>query len=226
MFPIETAPVETLPPSLQREASRLVKGAATRETPFFIHLLGSPAAGKSSFARALSKNFPNPVPTLIAFDRIMESMPEYKAENDIVKAFSLYELPARAAGYVVLKNLIDKKADILLDHTGSRPDHVEMLKHTKALNYRILVIRIVAEKSTAKERIGKRQALEGRHTPISYVDERDRIITSLIPAYRNVAEFYTEVANDGHSDNPESVFAESCEKIVGIIDLLKSPKSA
>ena len=213
-FPIETPSPETCFPSLLSLVSERLDAAQRRAEPFFVHTLGIPAAGKSSFSRHLHKSFPKDPPAFVAFDAIMEAMPEYKAEPDSVHAFKLYELPARGAGYLLLKGLIDKKADILLDHSGARPDHAVLLRYAKTLGYKIFVVRLLADKETSKARIRKRQLQEGRHTPLDYIDDRERGINALVGDYKKIADTYMEISNDRELQTPSDAFEKACSSIL------------
>jgi len=222
VFPIETPSYEELPQSLSREVFRILDAAQSRETPVFIHTLGIPGAGKTTFARLLHSKLPDPKPSLVYFDGLMESMPEYKAEPDPVKAFDIFEEPARAAGYLLLKNLIEKKSCILLDHSGSRADHVEMLRYAKQFGYRVIVARIVADKSTVKERILKRQEIEERFTPLNYVDERELVINGLLDQYKMIADFYMEVPNEDGGNQPWEYLSQHCDEVLAAYNRLIS----
>jgi len=180
-------------------------------------MLGIPAAGKSTFSRSLKQSFSKDPPTLVAFDSIMEAMPEYRAEPDSVKAFKLYELPARMAGYFLLKRLIEKKADILLDHSGARADHVAMLCYAKALGYKVIVVRLLADKETSKVRILKRQVEEGRHTPLDYIDDREKGIDALVGDYRKIANTYMEILNNQNVQEPSSSFEKACSSVLKVV---------
>lgn len=132
---------------------------------------------------------------LIAFDGIMKAMPEYRAESDSKKAFALCELPARNAGYVMLKQLLDKRASILFDHGASFEAHVDLLRFAKQRGYHVILVRVTISPEVAKQRIQARQSEEGRHTPLHYVDERKAQLDCLLSAYREAADSLIDIEN-------------------------------
>lgn len=223
-FPIETPLQKDLLPALARVVATIAKSATTREHPYFVHTLGIPGSGKSSFVNALADQMKDRPPTVVAFDRLMEQVPEYRTHQDREQAFKQYELPAREAGYLLLRRLIEKGADILLDHSGAFPKHVDMLRYAKeAKHYRVIIVRIMVDLETAKKRIAIRQSIEGRHTPLDYVDERNRIVTELLPAYRDVADVYAEISNEREAGaSPQALVEETAKIAIAVLNAVRA----
>jgi predicted ABC-type ATPase len=224
-FPIETPEWSDLSPSLGKIIREIVAGAGAQSNPFLLHTAGIPGAGKSSLADSLEKSLADLFPVRVAFDKIMCAIPEYSAEPDSLLAFSKYELPARAAGYLLVKNLMEKRANIIFDHSASFPKHVDLLKFAKSLGYKVAFVRIVAAPETVKKRILARQAVEGRHTPLNYVDERLVIIEKLLEDYKAVSDVYFEIQNDDRPlVNRMAFFQDASERIAkGVRDLVAKP---
>ncbi|MDD3030261.1 MAG: zeta toxin family protein [Alphaproteobacteria bacterium] len=209
-FPIETPNEREIDPEILSVVEAVRRKAAAKDAPVLIHTAGVPGAGKSSFARALARRL-DPI-TLLAFDAIMEAIPSYRTMANKEEAFARYELPARAAGYWLVRELIAKKADILFDHSASFPKHVDLLRFAKGAGYSIVFVYVRTPSKIAKERILARQRKEGRHTPLSYVDERLTIIEALLDRYKRLADVYAVIDNDTHRDDL-SFFANEAQKL-------------
>ena len=214
MFPIETLCENELLPFLARETARILRKAETSDRPVFLHMLGVPGSGKSSAVSVLLDRLTDYPPTYVGFDRLMESIPDYQALEDKAAAFHQYELPARAAGYSLLKRLVEKRANILLDHGGSFPQNIEMLRYARQeMGYSVIVVHIATSPETAKRRVWARQEIEGRHTPLDYIDERDQIVNRLLDGYKAVAHAYFEIPNELDMDDKEENFGVDCDWI-------------
>lgn len=213
-FPIPVLKVQDLPPSLALVVEELNRSAVPQASPFLLHMAGIPGAGKSSLVAPLSKLLAQHYPAIIGFDRIMSALPEYKAEKDPEKAFHLYEKPAREAGYFLIKELIEKRANIIFDHGGASPAHVNLLLYAKQAGYRVIMIHVSAPLDAIKNRFQQRQLQEGRHTPVSYIDERSARIARLLKKYRTIASDFIEVENeDMDVTTRASFFDETVRKI-------------
>lgn len=200
--------------SLRPHLTAILCNATREQAPFFVHTLGAPGAGKSSLVAALQHELPETRrPAVVAFDRLMAALPEYQRQTDRVEAFRLYEGPARAAGYALLRELVDRRSDILLDHSGAFANHVTMLEHVKGQGYKVVVLHVLTDIDAAKRRVAARAETEGRHTPLDYVDQRDAIVRDLAPAYRAVADCYFEISNDQASTDWLEHMADQCRAI-------------
>ena len=216
-FPIATPNQADLLPSLQIAIEEVCRNAVSQEKPFLLHTIGVPGSGKSSLVDALDENLADQSPSVVGFDRLMIAMPEYQnaAEINLEEAFSLYQLPAREAGYVLVKKLMGLKANIIFDHTAAHANQVELMKYAKEQGYSIVLVRIIAETNDIKARIKKRTATGGRHTPLEYVDDRLAIIEGLLDKYQAVADTYFEVRNDDVPVPEQREFFKTASEQIG-----------
>ena len=170
----------------------MIEGALAHTTPAahpkILHMLGIPASGKTTYLR----DNPSPGAVLISFDAIMESLPEYRNDNRRVgaeKAFAKWESCARAIGYELLFRSIERKLDIMFDHSGSRPDHVRLLEELKLNHgYRIEIVALKIDEGLAV----RRAATRDRHLPPEYIAQRKHVLDGLVPQYRAIADDYAE----------------------------------
>ncbi|MEM5517831.1 zeta toxin family protein [Henriciella sp. AS95] len=203
-FPVETQQIENLPHGLDLIVNRRLASSFSRAAPFFVHMLGVPGAGKSVIARMLYGTITSwlpEAPSYVGFDRLMAEIPAYQDTPDIVEAFAKYELPARAAGYALLKELISKRASIFLDHGGSAAEHPEILRLAKRqFGYRIYVVSVEVDNDICQSRIEARAKAEGRHTPPDYISERALQIEEMVPEYTDISDQFFAFKNNTQSD--------------------------
>ena len=176
-------PLTTLPPA-----------PPTSKTPFIIHMLGPPGTGKSLYARMLLASLDSVGLDAIAFDGVMAQMPGYAQARraDAAAAFRSYEMPARWLGYHRLFDRLNTRCNILFDHSGAVPGHIDLLKDARErLGYNIVVCRLTAPLETALYRVRRRYgAGAGRHTPFNYLQERADMVDKLSPDYEAVADVF------------------------------------
>lgn len=187
-----------LPADLQDILERALADAASRERPYLIHMLGPPGAGKSTMAALLAPALERALkrrPAIVSFDAIMEEIPDYRTMADPIEAFQRFEVAAREAGYALIRALLTRRADLLIDHGGSAPEHPAILAFAIAEGYSVYVVEVTADPTQLRRRIALRQSREGRHTPPAYLDDRERAIGQLRPAYRQLARRFIRIDN-------------------------------
>jgi len=198
-FPIQTSELTDLQHGLDRIVGDKLRGALGSSQPLIVHMLGIPGAGKTVFAQplfeCLNRRLADTL-TYVGFDQLMSDIPLYKSSRDPVSAFTAFELPARAAGYALLKGLLDKRASILFDHGGASPDHVEILRYAiNRLGYSAFMVHVKCSADEATKRINRRAEIEGRHTPAHYVEDRQNIIDDLTPRYLKLLHGFAMLDN-------------------------------
>jgi predicted kinase len=169
------------------DASELIERRLRGLTPALdaniTHMLGIPGSGKSTYVRDLPKRNT----AVISFDSIMETLPGYNSDminRGIETAFANWEPPAREIGYEMLFRAVDRRFNIVMDHSGARPDHLEMLKHLRdEKDYTVSIVAMLVDTDVAIERAAKRT----RYLPPAYIPERKKIIDAMLPAYQAVA---------------------------------------
>lgn len=156
--------------------------------PYILHMLGIPATGKSTFVETL--NHANTI--VVSFDSIMEALPEYQLDKEQLgqtQAFINWETIACEIGYEILFRGIEGRCNIIVDHSGARADHLELLAYSKKqLGY---AIRIVAMLVNTEIAILNGQMRE-RFVPLRYFYERANTINELLPRYKEIADSYQE----------------------------------
>jgi predicted ABC-type ATPase len=217
-FPIETLEYHQILPSLRKTISDIIEKSISQEKPYIIHMLGVPGSGKSTVMKEIWNTLKRRPAAVVGFDRLMETIPEYHQGSDRQKSFSEFELPARAAGYVLIKELLQKQSDILFDHGGASAAHADLLSFAKSKGYTVAVIQVTAHPDIAKKRILERQLAEGRHTPPSYVDERIKIIENILPSYKTTADYFFEISNEQDILNSTAHLKNAADKICECID--------
>lgn len=210
--------VGDIPAPLQGEVLRILQSAVPQADPVLIHLLGPPGSGKSTVAALLAQATRASCPTIVAFDQLMESVPAYRDSPDREDAFRTWELPAREAGYTLLRLLLGKRITIILDHSGAVPSHVELLRHARqSQHYYVAVIRVLTPLETAASRIAARHTDGGRFVPLHYLADRHAAIEVLLDGYRSVAHYYADISNELDGVAGRQFLADECLHLAGQI---------
>ena len=181
-----------LPPALTRELNAHPAAAA----PLLINLCGIPGAGKSTLLRQL-RNRPEYAGFLpLAFDELMEQLPEYRAESDPERAFRRGEAPARALGYALLEQAVARRLNLLFEHSSACPEHVALFRALRQLPerpYRIRMLYLACPPELARRRIAGR----ARFVPPELIRQRHAVLTDLINRYyrsdREVVDEFIEL---------------------------------
>jgi predicted kinase len=159
------------------------------EAPVILHTLGVPGSGKSTFLNAYNKH--NKV--VISFDDIMENIQSYQQDRNLLGveyAFQRWELCARAIGYELLFRAIARRLNIIFDNSGSRRDHVELLQELKNIHrYTVNIIHFDISEELALARAAQRE----RYLPPHYIPERRKVIESLLPDYKILADRFDTI---------------------------------
>lgn len=163
--------------------------------PCLMHMLGIPAAGKSTYYQEHKDEFPPHV--FVGFDTVMEALPLYQKDlekHGSVYAFRRWELPARVIGYELLERAIAAKKNIFFDHGGTPTAHAELLRNIKVLGYRTEMIYIKCDVDVAQKRaIEREKKTYRRHTPPQIIIDRAKLTEDLVPVYKEIVDDFIEV---------------------------------
>lgn len=162
-----------------------LKKGIPQEIPFLINVSGIPGAGKSTLCRKLLDMDTNSSAIYIGFDAIMEdkSLPYIKeAINNSEEAFKRWELSARIVGYELLRRAKENKYLIILDHSSASSQHVDLFNLFLSDGYKVHFYFVAISEDEAKKRVKNRK----RHVPLNYIEERSRILQSLLPEYKRI----------------------------------------
>ena len=190
--------------------ARIIAGAEIVSQPVFVHMLGIPGSGKSSFLKILHKASQYK-PTMLGFDQVMQSLPSYQQTEDKIAGFAQYEIPARSTGYKILNGLIAKRAHILFDNGGSAESHPDLLRHARdEQEYELAFVWMKTPLEIARARVDFRAVEQGQHTPLHYLEDRAAKLDKLMSTYRSLTPHFYEFEN-GH-DGIEN-FTIAAEKL-------------
>lgn len=167
-----------------------LQGLKSVSKPELRQISGIPGAGKSTYcATHLPKNF-----LFLSFDKIMISMPSYQrdlAQFGQVAAFQKYEMPARIIGYELLRRAMNMKLNIMFEHSGTNPAHLELFKNIHKKGYHTAVDFIVCDTSLAIKRAEERAKKINRYVPESLILERASGFKEYVSAYQKLTKSIT-----------------------------------
>lgn len=180
---------DTLPPDVSPEetgaafaavAERFKAAAQSSERPLLINISGLPGAGKTFIARRLLQQKPNWV--YISFDELMEALPAYRAEAAVnpETAFRRWEIPARFAGYSLLKECVERRLSILFEHSNANSAHLDLYRKIMTKGYEVEIRFIDAPPELVLPRVAARP----RFFPPEGVTERWKLLRCLLPEYQ------------------------------------------
>ena len=156
--------------------------------PVLTIISGIPYSGKSTF---IKDNTVEPeLSIIISFDTIMKKLSYYNKLISIDKkiAFSKCELPARIIGYELLQKSIEKKINIIFEHSSTPPEHLELYSEISDRHaYHVKLIYLKCSVETAKKRAEKNNFKrdQGRYTPLEYIDSRYDAIKKMLIKYKD-----------------------------------------
>ena len=207
--------LKTLMPSINQLITSDYKAIKSKETEAIIadnlrglqpvaqpelrQISGIPGAGKSTFcATHQLKNF-----LFLSFDKIMISLPSYQkdlAKFGNVVAFQNHEMTARIIGYELLRRAMNMKLNIMFEHSGTNPAHLELFKNIHKKGYHTAVDFIVCDTALAIKRAEERAKKINRYVPKSLILERAAGIKKYATAYQKLANAVTfyDGANNFH----------------------------
>lgn len=166
-----------------------LKDIQVTNSPVLHQVSGAPGSGKSIFCHRFLMD--NPSYVYVSFDKIMEMIPSYQQDvidKGPVEAFSKWELPARIIGYELLCRLIEMRANILLEHSGTNMPHVQLMHNVQQLGYKTHVDFLLCDVGVSLQRAQKREKETGRHTPIKLILERSKAIKEYYYKYHTIVK--------------------------------------
>ena len=164
------------------------------DNPKLVHMLGIPGAGKSTFYKENKEQFKDYL--FIGFDFVMEKIPQYHKDVEelgSVQAFKNWELPARIAGYELLRRGIEEKKNIFFDHGGTPVCHRELLSNVQKMGYHTTMYYVDCPVDVALQRAADREKVTKRHTPPQMIVDRSVLIKQNLPVYKNLVNEFKEV---------------------------------
>lgn len=167
----------------ERLINKSLSGLIPSAAPELLQISGIPGAGKSTFCAAHpKKNY-----LFLSFDRIMTALRGYQEElkkNGSVAAFQKYEMPARIIGYELLRRALNKKVNIMFEHSGTNKAHLELFRNIRQKGYTTAVDFIICDTATAIRRAQKRAEETKRYVPETLILERAAKFKEYMDAYK------------------------------------------
>lgn len=177
-------------PETERLIAGILQGFQPVPSPLLRQVSGIPGAGKSTYCTAhLPPNF-----LFLSFDKIMMSMPSYQkdvAVSGLVTAYKNNEMPARVIGYELLNRALERRLNIMFEHSGTNQAHLELFKNIRRYGYRTEVDFIVCDTEVAIKRANARAEKIRRYVPESLIRERAENTQGYIAAYQKMCDKIT-----------------------------------
>ena len=160
------------------------------EAPRLIHMSGISGSGKSTYVINTFEGRTDL--SIVGNDRIMLSLPQYLSDCEafsLGQAFTNWEMPVRAIGYHLFQALIENKRNIVFDHTGTLPAHVELINKVKGLGYHVEMHYLGCPLDVALARAKEREVRIQRSISPERIKQGAETLQQLLPVYREITEF-------------------------------------
>ncbi|MCF7865003.1 MAG: zeta toxin family protein [Candidatus Pacebacteria bacterium] len=175
-----------------------IKKYKSSDHPYWIQIMGIPGSGKTTLVQMIKKALNDShLYTLAAFDEYMEQIPDYHLERNRVQAFTKYEAPARAAGFKIFEELIERKVNVLFEHSTVFPAVKDLMYFIKQSGYTFILIRVTTDTGIAKNRVKKREKRTKRHVPESLIDERAIVTAERWDELSKISDAQFSIENNG-----------------------------
>ncbi|MDR2564388.1 MAG: ATP-binding protein [Prevotellaceae bacterium] len=164
--------------------------------PFLVNISGIPGAGKSTYCHRLISgrahlfglDFSSAL--YLAFDDIMCSdrlQAEVRSSAFYEKCFGRWEVPARIAGYELLRRAVRMRLNILFEHSSALAQHVDLFRLIASdFDYEIYFAHIKVDIDLAKRRVLERTVREDRRVDSERIIKRDKALMLLLPEYQKL----------------------------------------
>lgn len=166
--------------------AKLLFGVKPSLHPELWQVSGIPGSGKSTYCA--THQMPNFL--YISFDKIMLMLRGYQKtleQEGAVVAFERYEMKARIIGYELLRRAINKKLNIMFEHSGTNSAHLELFKNLPKRGYKMKINAIVCDTGLAISRAQERAKEMRRYVPEELILERASKFKTYMYAYQKMA---------------------------------------
>jgi predicted ABC-type ATPase len=192
----------------------------TRTEPYWIQIMGIPAAGKSELVRLLAEALAFRKPhALAATDEYLAQIPAFKTMMDREQAFRQYDPVATAFGLEVHHRLIKQKSDVVFERSLASTNYRDLMYDIKRAGYIMIMIKVDVDFNIALQRARAREVVTGRHVPESVIAERVSIVQDRWVEMKKLANVMIELQNNGDR-TIDDVFAGVVKQITDFVRAL------
>ncbi len=174
-------------PESERLIAESLSGIQPSAAPELLQISGIPGAGKSTFcAKHQQEGY-----LYLSFDRIMSRLSGYQqelAQNGAEQAYRKYEMPARIIGYEILRRALNRRLNIMFEHSGTNQAHLELFKNIHKKGYKTAVDFVICDTRLAIKRAKEREKRINRHVPEQLIVERAARFSEYMSAYQKLTD--------------------------------------
>ncbi|MDR2933775.1 MAG: zeta toxin family protein [Rickettsiales bacterium] len=161
--------------------------------PTLINVGGCWCSGKTTQSMSLLQD--NPGFVYINFDDVMCRIGEYQScfvGFGGEAAFDAWKISAAIIGYEILCRAVEKRANILFDHSGVAMDHTILFKNIKNLGYCLKFYQTKCSADEVIKRVSSRNQNPkfGRFTPLNLVEQTIENTEIMMEKYKKIFDSF------------------------------------